>query len=212
MKPKILTNNDSKHLFPVKIEKTYLFKHILLGHFFRSGHNISFNNDIDSEQSLFSLKFCNKDIKLEPNDYNYDSDASCWIIAKNQTNLLKGIQYQLSIGDFIKLGRMYFKLKEVVINEEIKSPIILKEQRLDKIIFSPCKICLSDSFEDDDPLISLCRCIGSLKYIHLRCLKEWLNSKVSLKCMESYSLITWEKLECELCKTALSCKNNNFFI
>lgn len=72
--------------------------------------------------------------------------------------------------------------------------------------FSPCRICLSEAFEDDDRLISPCSCIGSLKYIHYRCLKEWLNQKVTIREGDGYTHVSWEKLECELCKTALPCK------
>ena len=38
-----------------------------------------------------------------------------------------------------------------------------------------CRICLGDE-EDSikNPLISPCKCLGSLKYIHIDCLKKWL--------------------------------------
>lgn len=40
-----------------------------------------------------------------------------------------------------------------------------------------CRICLEDSEEDENPLISPCKCDGSMKFIHLKCLREWLDSK-----------------------------------
>ena len=45
--------------------------------------------------------------------------------------------------------------------------------------------------ESNGPLISPCRCSGSLKYIHEDCLKAWLASK----------LIDKGKAKCEICKT-----------
>lgn len=105
-------------------------------------------------------------------------------------------------GDYIKLGRVFFHIKEINFNkksENVKLNFIKDKE------YSPCRICLSDAFENEDPLISPCKCTGSLQYIHLRCLKEWLNSKVTTKKCESYSYVSWEKLECELCKTNLNC-------
>jgi len=39
-----------------------------------------------------------------------------------------------------------------------------------------------------------------MKFIHIECLREWLNSKRSFK--ENYAVKTycWKALECELCK------------
>mmetsp|Transcript_22082 Transcript_22082/g.25384 ORF Transcript_22082/g.25384 Transcript_22082/m.25384 type:complete len:80 (+) Transcript_22082:362-601(+) len=43
---------------------------------------------------------------------------------------------------------------------------------------SVCRICLSeDAGDDKDPLISPCKCSGTMKHIHLKCLTEWLESK-----------------------------------
>ena len=42
---------------------------------------------------------------------------------------------------------------------------------------SICRICLSDDYEQDNPMISPCKCKGTMKFIHLECLKEWLNCK-----------------------------------
>ena len=37
-----------------------------------------------------------------------------------------------------------------------------------------CRICLGDENEEEtNPLISPCRCAGSMQYIHLNCLKKW---------------------------------------
>lgn len=42
---------------------------------------------------------------------------------------------------------------------------------------SVCRICLSEDSEQDNPMISPCKCSGTMKFIHLECLKEWLNCK-----------------------------------
>ncbi len=63
-----------------------------------------------------------------------------------------------------------------------------------------CRICLGEEDEQDNPMISPCLCAGSMKLIHIDCLREWLKSKRSYK--ESFAVNTycWKAVECELCK------------
>merc|ERR1719147_232918 len=37
-----------------------------------------------------------------------------------------------------------------------------------------CRICQLPGLEPNNPLISPCRCLGSIKYVHNPCLKKWL--------------------------------------
>jgi hypothetical protein len=69
-----------------------------------------------------------------------------------------------------------------------------------------CRIC----YEEEDPisnfgnpLVQPCNCSGSLKYIHLNCLKHWLNTKScsNLFKNENYSVFLVEPVQCEICKT-----------
>lgn len=39
-----------------------------------------------------------------------------------------------------------------------------------------CRICLSeDETEQNNPLLSICKCAGSMSMIHVRCINDWLN-------------------------------------
>lgn len=40
-----------------------------------------------------------------------------------------------------------------------------------------------------------------MKYIHLKCLQEWLNSKKITKETAITKTYLWKSLDCELCKT-----------
>ena len=65
-----------------------------------------------------------------------------------------------------------------------------------------CRICLGE--EDDpvmNPLLSPCKCTGSMGLIHVECLKEWLKGKKIQRIGETVSTYFWKNLECELCKT-----------
>lgn len=72
-----------------------------------------------------------------------------------------------------------------------------------------CRICYVEEEEgENNPLIQPCSCSGSMKYIHLKCLRHWLSSKIIVKA-HSYSPIDYcttysiNQVQCELCKEKL---------
>ena len=93
------------------------------------------------------------------------------------------------------LGQNFVKI------EKNKDKIIQKNKN--KI----CRICYQE--EDDvllNPLIRPCKCSGSMKYIHLKCLLHWLksrtaNSPIMNNNNENFNVYYInQKTECELCK------------
>jgi len=84
--------------------------------------------------------------------------------------------------------------------------ICLSNKELMSKIPKICRICLSE--EDplgyyDDPLVQPCKCSGSMKYIHINCLKQWLNTKSCLKIENNrnFSFFLIKPVICELCQT-----------
>ena len=69
------------------------------------------------------------------------------------------------------------------------------------------RICLGELDEEEEktnPIISPCKCSGTMKYIHTECLKSWLNSKcITNKREESDGATSyiWKSLDWELWKT-----------
>ena len=91
-----------------------------------------------------------------------------------------------------KLKSLYLKLK--VVNEKQKTQHF------------KCRICFCEgSFEGKNPLISPCKCTGSVTYIHLNCLRKWLTSKVITKTSPNNNIYCYIfiSLECEICKTII---------
>ncbi len=71
-----------------------------------------------------------------------------------------------------------------------------------KYEFSPCKICLQDDIADlNNPMITPCQCSGSMRYIHLNCLRQWIKQRITVTTDANVTAITWKTLTCELCKT-----------
>jgi len=66
-----------------------------------------------------------------------------------------------------------------------------------------CRICLAEEeegFDPENPMISPCKCDGTMKHIHLTCLKEWLVSRRTVKENGLSASYIWKSLDCELCK------------
>ncbi|BAM38955.1 uncharacterized protein TOT_010000420 [Theileria orientalis strain Shintoku] len=61
------------------------------------------------------------------------------------------------------------------------------------------------SFEADR-LICACECKGSIKYVHVECLRKWIDSRWNLKGDEPMpSMVFIREVSCELCKTNYPC-------
>ena len=64
-----------------------------------------------------------------------------------------------------------------------------------------CRICLGDDYDDKNPLINPCRCSGTMKYLHLECLRQLVKSKVQTTVNERVTVLTFKTLECDICKS-----------
>ena len=70
-----------------------------------------------------------------------------------------------------------------------------------------CKICWGTENSADNPLLSTCKCAGTVRFIHFICLKTWLNTNISKKETPNTISMVWKTFECELCKKPYPCKN-----
>lgn len=69
-----------------------------------------------------------------------------------------------------------------------------------------CRICY-DSGDEDNPLIAPCKCSGSMQYVHLQCLRKWMDGRLSVNSNTQDQGTTtvsyfWRNLDCELCKVS----------
>lgn len=62
-----------------------------------------------------------------------------------------------------------------------------------------CRICLEPG-QTTNPLITPCHCSGTVKYIHLLCLKTWLSKQIKAVVNDFSVTINWKPLFCEMCK------------
>ena len=139
--------------------------------------------------------------------------------------------YNIREGDILKIGRILVRIRTIKFaknnnnknnknnndNNSINTDFSqeLKEIQIEsskiKKIKEPkdstpnklCRICYGDEENDENPLLQPCTCSGSMKYIHLNCLKTWINTSVNIKIESSEycNIYSYKPAECELCKT-----------
>lgn len=62
-----------------------------------------------------------------------------------------------------------------------------------------CRLCYQSESSIADPLISPCNCNGSMKYIHLSCLKHSIKLKYHKKSEAYYDIFLFQNYSCEIC-------------
>ena len=189
---------------------------------------------IQNQNDKFKLYDSSKVSSIEKNnsDYYYLSnfknkenyEKSFFILRnllkedKDENEISK--KYEINIGDVIKIGCFYIKVKNLVIdNKKITTnQIFMSENNINtnKVSFNVdnfmanainkkkiCRVCYEE--ENESPLISPCKCSGGLRYIHLKCLQNWIYSQSTNLFVEkgedNFNLIyNIKKVNCELCK------------
>ena len=63
-----------------------------------------------------------------------------------------------------------------------------------------CRICYLLNSDIENPLVSPCKCNGSMKYIHFKCLKHSIEVNLTKKIELNYKYYIWKNYSCEICK------------
>ena len=96
------------------------------------------------------------------------------------------------------------------LKEKIKIIANQKNLKKENSIFSKiekknsvCRICYIEEEDPENPLLQPCICSGSMKFIHLSCLKHWISTRscVKIDTTDNCSVYIIKEVECELCKT-----------
>jgi hypothetical protein len=135
-----------------------------------------------------------------------------WIALSNPTE-----EYKLKRGDILRAGRVQIKVKDYRIEssntKEDKESlpnednVVDLQQKEDKPITADdvCKICFGTEESADNPLLSICKCTGSMKFIHYLCLKTWLHSNVVERITPQVISYYWKAFHCEICTVSYPC-------
>jgi hypothetical protein len=159
---------------------------------------------------------------------NIISPNSTWFLLKKAFLEERMNDYHLKEGDILRIGRITIKIKKIKFHnpnknsDNISINTNLKEMSNEpkpnepkyKSLFDTsskkesekykiCRICYLEEESIDNPLIQPCVCSGSMKYIHLDCLKQWLHTSIFVKIDGNNDcyIYLYKTPECELCKT-----------
>ena len=156
-----------------------------------------------------------RDIKLTTNNLNIsalnDSNNSNTIIKEMNNLKTEGVGINI-INIQTSKKKDNNKHKNVGVKEKIKPISLVKNLKKNESIIltkilkknNVCRICyMEEEEENDNPLLQPCICSGSMKYIHLSCLKHWISTRNYEKIdkNENCSIFLIKSVECELCKT-----------
>lgn len=118
-------------------------------------------------------------------------------------------QYVLAEGDVIKLGRFKLRVRQLCTgphDDPVRPDVTGNDSSLATVAPKaadgmPCRICLLEGTgADEDPLIEACNCRGSIQYVHLGCLRYWINGRLCLSDSSKHAYL-FRQLACELCKS-----------
>ena len=88
--------------------------------------------------------------------------------------------------------------KEIVINNNGSE---ISAQDSSRNLKPMCRICFLTGSDEENPLISPCKCSGSMRNIHYLCLKKCIETKIIKKSEQNYKFYTWKSFSCEICKS-----------
>lgn len=138
----------------------------------------------------------------------YPFTEPIWSVARTMKTKY-GPGFILQEGQILKLGRVCFKvtmLKNFIDLEDSDNTQDSDEFDIEipnEREFGACRICLSNDLDSSNPLISPCKCSGSMKFIHLLCLRQWLNSRKISRMTENCVTFSWKSIDCEICRSSI---------
>jgi len=188
-----------------------------------SGSNTPLTSEGQPMQYLFSVagdeqKADKYSLRVEDQTVEETKNKNLFVIVrslKNEDGNQKG--YGLSLGDILRVGRIEYRVIEFQTHESqisslLSSPdytlscpfsLAVKDCNSVETAKKQCRICLMDETDCEEVLVNPCDCKGTSAYVHIKCLQDWISSKVKKKVNPSATCFYWKKLNCEICKVSL---------
>ncbi|CAD8140995.1 unnamed protein product [Paramecium octaurelia] len=118
-------------------------------------------------------------------------------LKKNWLTVRSVNKYPLNVNDIFRLGKMTFRISSLSFNSQNENELSSRSKADSN---EQCRICLGNT-QSSNPLLNPCKCSGSLKYIHLECMKRWLKELTSAsRSSEKSETYLWNLLKCEICQ------------
>lgn len=159
-------------------------------------------------RATFKIKslFIKKTKTLKNKDLTEENNINKSICQDNSGFILKHNYKTSMLGTDGKKSANFDKemIKDLTTKkDDMKDMLLINKFDKPKVNYI-CRICLSEEFDVDlNPLIHPCKCSGTMKYIHLICLKSWFKSKINVKVFNNLTLFNFRELHCELCSASI---------
>jgi hypothetical protein len=124
--------------------------------------------------------------------------AHYWKVLNCCSRLQEVSEEPLEPGDVFKLGRVKFKVVSLSCASRSSEPLEVEETQCAVEPEVQCRVCFGDESSTVDPLVSVCKCRGTLQFIHLSCLKHIILSRSSSFTHHSSSTYTWLDINCRV--------------
>lgn len=120
-------------------------------------------------------------------------------MSNNEYRIIQINNYVRTRKDYLKVKKAQKLSREIIskIQEEKKYNSILTKEEEDLNI---CRICFDHEETEDNKLIRPCKCKGTQKWIHEKCLLAWLNININNPEKRDY---------CDICKYKFRIRDNN---
>ena len=117
-------------------------------------------------------------------------DMDDFMLTQNFNNNNNNINYKDNISEDLNMmmSRNNFFLDDNTITK--------RGENSEKIC---CRLCYQEESNISDPLLSPCKCNGSMKYIHFSCLKRSIKQKIQMRKEENCDLYFFKSYCCEIC-------------
>lgn len=123
-----------------------------------SGDNCEFTteNSIPFDSVLVQVNEINSEYIIRA-----EKQECFWFVVKDHVGEDGTKGFKLSKDDVLKIGRIRLKVKEINLKGHESTINLLEEEKLSEN--SACRFCLGDSYKESNPLITPCKCDGSMK-------------------------------------------------
>ena len=199
---------DSHGLFDYESDHVAksLFELKCAGHLVRDEHKVQFLPLRPGSHQPEALLAVQKQVGDRYTVAQCTEEDSLWTVVRYLPGPKKGLE--LTTDSILKLGRVVFRIKEIgegMDTErsglgEAEESVEIEEATGEEIV---CRICYERQSSRENPLLSPCKCDGTVKYLHLNCLKMWIKSKVTTRQTDNSVTYQWKTIECDLCKLEL---------
>lgn len=153
--------------------------------------------EVDAETGCTVIK---RGGRVHPDLFHIRSSEEVWFPVKH---IKPTAEKQLTVGMQVRFGRARFIVQEVDQTPELQVDSPTEEVSVNRSFENVCKICLSGSMTPKNPLLSICKCAGSLQLIHLKCAEALVQSKMRTNDSPIVDSFHVKPVICDLCHAEL---------